>query len=142
GIDELEAYDRDGRFLADDFGGSEPWLARFVDYWSGPGTWAELDDEARAPWLRSARKIFEEVRETALDDVPHQAYVEALGALPLLLLAGSESTLAGRRCCEVLARHWHPGPVELQVFADVGHMAPVLAPGEVAARIAMHLPTD
>ena len=137
GLAELDAFNQDQRFLADDFGGSEAWVERFVDYWSGPGTYAELDEAQREAWLRSRQKMFEEVRETALDAVPHQAYVDALGHLPLLVMSGATSTLAGRRCCEILgqvmpnARH-----VELP---EVGHMAPVLAGREVAELIAAHI---
>jgi pimeloyl-ACP methyl ester carboxylesterase len=136
-IAELEDYDVDGRFLADDFGGSEAWVERFVDYWSGPGTFAEFSPSERDRWLRSRRKMFEEVRETALDDVPHTRYVEVLGHLPSLLLSGATSTLAGRRCCEVLAKVMpHGRHIELP---DVGHMAPVLASREVANLIAAHI---
>ena len=137
GLAELDSFNQDQRFLADDFGGSEAWVERFVDYWSGPGTFAELDPAQREAWLRSRQKMFEEVRETALDAVPHQAYVDALGHLPLLVMSGAASTLAGRRCCEILgqvmpnARH-----VELP---EVGHMAPVLAGREVAELIAAHI---
>lgn len=137
GLAELEAYDADERFLAADFGGSEAWVERFVDYWSGLGTFAELDDAQRSSWLRSRHKMFEEVRETALDSVPHQAYVDALGHLPLLTMSGAGSTIAGRRCSEILAEVMpHARHVEL---ADVGHMAPVLASREVAELIATHI---
>lgn len=137
GTAELAAYDRDERFLAKDFGGSEAWVERFVDYWSGSGTFAEFTPDERRRWLRSSQKMFEEVRETALDSVPHTAYAQALGHVPLLLMSGANSTLAGRRCCEVLAevmpraRH-----VEL---ANVGHMGPILAGREVAELIAAHV---
>ena len=137
GVAELDAYDHDGRFLADDFGGTPEWVERFVDYWSGPGSFAELDEDERASWLRSSRKMFEEVRETALDEVPHTAYAAALAAVPTLVLSGATSTVAGRRVSEALAatlpraRH-----VELD---EVGHMAPVLAAREVAQLIVDHL---
>jgi pimeloyl-ACP methyl ester carboxylesterase len=137
GLAELEAYDRDRSFLADEFGGSDAWVERFVDYWSGAGTFAEFDEEQRQEWLRSRHKMFEEVRETALDDVPHHAYVDALGQLPLLLMSGAHSTLAGRRCCEVLAEHM-PRARHLEL-PEVGHMAPVLAGREVAELIAAHI---
>jgi pimeloyl-ACP methyl ester carboxylesterase len=137
GLGELGDYDADGRFLADDFGGSEAWVERFVDYWSGAGTWAELDADERARWLRSSRKMFEEVRETALDDVPHTRYVEALGHLPTLVMSGALSTRAGRGCCRVLAEHMpRCRHVELE---DVGHMGPVLASREVAGLVCEHI---
>ncbi|MFV8754564.1 alpha/beta fold hydrolase [Nannocystaceae bacterium ST9] len=134
---ELIDQDSDQRFLDDHFGGSEAWIERFVDYWSGQGTWAEFSPEERAAWLRSGRKMFEEVRETALDEVPHQRYVERLGAIPMLVMSGAESTRAGRRCAAVLGevmpkcRH-----VEL---AEVGHMAPLLAAREVNGLILDHI---
>ncbi|KIG14875.1 Hydrolase, alpha/beta fold family protein [Enhygromyxa salina] len=137
GLAELGDYDADGRFLDDAFGGSEAWVERFIDYWSGPGSFAELDEDERRAWMRSSRKMFEEVRETALDDVPHTRYVDALGQLSTLVISGATSTRAGQRCCDVFAqvmprcRH-----VEL---ADVGHMGPVLAPREVAELIAGHI---
>jgi pimeloyl-ACP methyl ester carboxylesterase len=136
-IAELQDYDVDGRFLADDFGGSEAWVERFVDYWSGPGTFAEFPPSERDRWMRSRRKMFEEVRETALDDIPHMRYVEVLGHLPTLTLSGATSTRAGRRCAQVLAEVVpHGRHIELP---DVGHMAPVLASREVASLIAAHI---
>lgn len=134
---ELLDYDADGRFLDDEFGGTPAWVERFVDYWSGAGTWADLDEDEQARWLRSRRKMFEEVRETALDDVPHTRYVEALGARPTLVMSGAESTRAGRSCAEQLAAQLPGGRhVELD---EVGHMAPVLAGREVAALIVEHI---
>ena len=136
-IAELEDYDVDGRFLADDFGGSEAWVERFVDYWSGPGTFASFDSDERERWLRSRRKMFEEVRETALDDIAHTRYVDVLGDVPTLLLSGAKSTRAGRRCCAVLAAAL-PNARHIEL-PDVGHMAPVLASREVATLITEHI---
>lgn len=137
GIAELEAYDADQQFLADEFGGSEVWVERFVDYWSGAGSFTELDQDQRRAWLRASQKMFEEVRETALDSVPHQAYVDALGQVPLLLLSGAASTLAGRRCCELLAQVM-PNARHIEL-PEVGHMAPLLSSREVAKLIAHHI---
>ena len=134
---ELLDYDADGRFLEDGFGGSEAWVERFVDYWSGAGTWAQLDVDERARWLRSSQKMFEEVRETALDELPHTHYVEALGPLSTLVMSGELSTRAGRSCAQLLAEHMPLGRhVELE---EVGHMAPVLASREVAKLITEHI---
>ncbi len=132
-VAELEAYDADGRFLDPSFGASEAWIERFVEYWSGAGSWAELDADERGRWLRSSQKMFEEVSETARDEVPHGAYVDTLGHLPLLTLSGETSTLAGRGCARVLAEVW-PAGRHLEI-ADVGHMGPVLAAAEVSAAI-------
>lgn len=136
-IAELESYDDDRQFLADEFGGSEAWVERFVDYWSGPDSFAELDEAERRRWLRSSLKMFEEVRETALDSVPHTAYVQALGQVPTLVMSGADSTLAGRRSSRILAEHL-PNARHTEL-PDVGHMAPVLASREVARLIAEHI---
>ena len=82
-------------------GGTEAWVERFVDYWSGAGTWSELDADERARWLGSSQKMFEEVRETALDELPHTRYVEAFGQLSTLVMSGELSTRAGRSCAQL-----------------------------------------
>lgn len=136
-IQELLDYDVDGRFLDDDHGGSEAWIERFVDYWSGPGSFAEFSPSERAVWLRAGRKMFEEVRETSLDAVPHQRYLERLARIPMLTMSGADSTRAGRRCAAVLATMLpHCDHVELP---GVGHMAPLLAAAEVNALILAHV---
>lgn len=136
-IRELLDYDVDGRFLDDAFGGSEAWIERFVDYWSGAGSFAEFSPDERAAWLRAGRKMFEEVRETSLDEVPHQLYGARLSGIPMLTMSGAESTRAGRRCAAVLAAMLpHCRHVEL---AGVGHMGPLLAAAEVNALILAHI---
>jgi pimeloyl-ACP methyl ester carboxylesterase len=136
-LDELIAYDSDQRFLDDEFGGSEAWIERFIDYWSGQGTWSELSSDERTNWLRSGRKMFQEVRETALDEVSHLHYIDRIGEIPMLVMSGAQSTRAGRRCCAVLnevmpnCRH-----VELP---EVGHMGPLLATHEVNTLVIEHI---
>lgn len=136
-LHELIEYDDDSRFLDEQFGGSEAWIERFVDFWSGQGTWSEFSAEERAAWLRSGRKMFHEVRETALDEVPHHHYEARLGAIPMLLMSGAESKRVGRRCCAVLAECLpHCEHVELP---EVGHMGPLLAAREVNELVIRHI---
>ncbi len=136
-LSELIDYDSDQRFLDEGFGGCEAWIERFVDYWSGQSTWSEFSPEERAVWLRSGRKMFQEVRETALDQVPHHHYIERLAGVPMLVMSGAESTRAGRRCSGVLAEVMpNCRYVELP---EVGHMAPLLAAHEVNALILEHI---
>ncbi|EDM78941.1 predicted Hydrolase or acyltransferase (alpha/beta hydrolase superfamily) protein [Plesiocystis pacifica SIR-1] len=136
-LSELDQYNTDGRFLDPTFGVTEAWVERFLDYWSGPGTWAELGPEQRRPWLAARRKMFQEVRETALDALPLSRYLRTLAkaGLPLLTLAGSDSPRSGRDCSRILARAW---PRELARYVElegVGHMGPVMAPVEVSRLI-------
>lgn len=117
---ELEAANHDGLFLDDAYGGTEPWLERFVNYWNGPGAWENFAEPMRDAFRRSARKMFEEVRETTLDETPH-TQVETLD-MPTLLISGRESTVAGQAVVEELARRM-PNARREQV--DGGHMAPI-----------------
>ena len=135
GIQELEAYDHDGRFLDETFGGTDAWIERFVDYWSGEGTWVSMSEQARQGFTRSARKLFEEVKDTCFDTTDHRD-VAAL-TTPMLLLSGAESRLSARRVCAVLdacaaaAHH-----VELE---DGVHMSPLLSPLDVNDHLLAHI---
>lgn len=133
GLADIEGDDRDPRFIDDGFGGSEGWMEMFVDYWNGEGAWAAMHENQRRSFMRSARKIFEEVRETSLDDIPHTAY-EPL-EMPALFISGRQSTPAGRRTSAILGETL---PAGRHVEVDAGHMAPVMAPDDVNALILEH----
>jgi pimeloyl-ACP methyl ester carboxylesterase len=130
GLEELDAYDHDGLFLDDDFGGTREWVERFVDYWNGQGAFAEMSERERDMFCASGRKMFEEVRETSTDDVPHTHYQSL--RCRALFISGSQSTRAGRQTAEVRARELPQGR---HVEIDAGHMAPLTASDEVNALI-------
>ena len=134
GIEELQAYDHDGLFLDDNFGGSRAWVERFVDYWNGQGAFAELSEREQELFCASGRKMFEEVRETSNDQVPHTHY-EGI-ACPALFISGSQSTRAGRQTARVLAEVVPDGR---HVEIDAGHMAPLTASNEVNGLILEHI---
>lgn len=119
---ELEAANEDGLFLDDTYGGSEAWLERFVDYWNGPGAWKEMAEPIAAAFRRSARKIFEEVRETTLDETPHTDLARL--ELPTLLISGRESTIAGQAVCKTLSDCMPNARLE-QI--EAGHMGPIFS---------------
>ena len=130
GLAELTQYDLDGSFLDDAEGGSEAWMERFVDYWSGQGAWAEMSPGQREPFMRSGRKVFEEVRETCLDPFGHTDY-QSLD-IPMVFMSGSESTVAGRRVAQLLAEHL---PQARHVEIEGPHMAPLLNADAVIAEL-------
>lgn len=130
GLEELAAYNDDGLFLDDKFGGSREWVERFVDYWNGEGAFAQFPESEQAAFCASGRKMFEEVRETSNDDIPHTHYLGV--QCPALFLSGTESTLAGRRTAAVLADTFALGRL---VEVEAGHMAPLTASDEVNALI-------
>jgi len=134
GVAELADYDRDGTFLDERLGGSEAWVEKFVDYWSGAGAFRELAPTQRAAFMRSARKMFEEVKETSQDTTTHHVFASL--EVPTLLLSGEHSTRAGRGVCRVLARTM---PRVQHVEVDGGHMAPLLRADLVNGPILGHI---
>ena len=135
GMRELDEYDADGRFLDETFGGTEVWLERFVDYWSGEGMWASMPDEARVGFTRSARKVFEEVKDTCLDTITHQEVRET--EIPTLTMSGGRSRLSARRVCEVLAISCDN--VRHECLEDGIHMSPLISPAEVNEHLIAHI---
>jgi pimeloyl-ACP methyl ester carboxylesterase len=94
----------------DRFAGSEASIGRFINYWSvhaGASAWSSPDN------------------------------LERLGAIPMLVLSGADSTRAGRRCCEVLAEMM-PNCRHIEMPA-VGHMGPLLASEAVNALLLEHI---
>jgi pimeloyl-ACP methyl ester carboxylesterase len=115
----------------DFFGG----IARFVDYWSGPGAWAGIPAEKR-PGLASR------LGKVALDF--HAAFSEPASiqdfcalALPTLVVQGACSPLPTRRICELLAAVLPDA--HLTKIEGAGHMAPLTHRDSVNALIEAHL---
>lgn len=135
GLRELEDYDHDGRFLDETFGGSVAWLERFVDYWSGAGTWASMPPEAKEGFLRSRRKVFEEVKDTCADATRHEDFIPL--STPMLVMSGAESRLSARRVCAVLGEQC-PNVQHIEL-ADGIHMAPLVAPFDVNDPFMAHI---
>ena len=101
--------------------GRERWLRSFVDYWSGPGAWAALREDARAEFRRVAWVVYRAVVALVSDTTPASAY-RALGA-PVLLMTGEQSTLAAhaviRRLREALS------DAHVVTIPGAGHMGPL-----------------
>lgn len=135
GIQELEDYDHDGQFLDESFGGSEAWIERFVDYWSGEGVWGSMSKDARGGFTRSARKLFEEVKDTWFDRTSHLD-VAAL-TTPILVLSGAQSRLSARRVCAVIAAS-NPAAQHVELEDGV-HMSPLLSPLDVNDHFLAHI---
>jgi pimeloyl-ACP methyl ester carboxylesterase len=133
-IRDLEREDDDGRFLDDAFGGTEPWMERFIDWWQGPGTWRSLPDPSRAAMLSVGRKVFQEVRSLTADRTPREAY--AALDVPTLVMTASQSPLAARRVCAILAEAMRG---KLVTIGDAGHMAPLTHAHVVGEHIAEHV---
>ncbi len=117
------------------YGGSEPWLEAFVDYWNGPGTWKAMPPPSRGAFLAVGRKVFLEVDSLQRDRTPAAAYAKL--DVPSLLLVGEHSPVAAKRVADLLVATLPRGV--LSPVSGAGHMGPISHAGEVNARIARHL---
>ena len=110
-------------------------MARFVDFWSGEGTWARTREETRAALARRTAKVVQDFRATRDEWSPLAAY-RRIGA-PTLILCGETSHLSTQaiagRLAAVLPR------ARLDRVQGAGHMMPFTHPGTVNAAVAAHL---
>jgi len=125
------AADAKAALAAGDYHGG---FGRFVDYWSGPGSWAAMAPEQRerfAPQLIKVVLDFDALlgERAGLEDVRNIA-------LPALLVQGG-STKAPSRC--ICRRLRDALPAALRIVPGAGHMAPITHRDEVNHAIAAHL---
>jgi pimeloyl-ACP methyl ester carboxylesterase len=108
---------------------------RFVDYWNGPGAWAELAVPQQAAILRRIGKVRLDF-DALLSDATTLEDLAAL-PMPLLCLYGSRSPLASRSIARLLGdRLPHARVVRME---GLGHMGPVGDPQSVNDRLLIHL---
>ncbi|MCK4867091.1 MAG: alpha/beta hydrolase, partial [Alphaproteobacteria bacterium] len=110
-------------------------MARFIDYWSGPGAWNDLRDDVRD-------RLAEQIGTVAIDfavlfsetsPIADFARIEA----PVLILQGSHSPAPSRRLCEMLNATL-PN-CQLRTIEGASHMSPLTHAAEVNAHIRDHL---
>jgi pimeloyl-ACP methyl ester carboxylesterase len=124
----------DPRFLMDEAtGGDATWLARFVDYWNEPGTWASMTDKAKFMAQMVGWKMFQEVRAVSTEAKAFEQYALQV---PLTLVHGEKTTAPAadmvRRLAQVNA-HAH-----VEVLSGAGHMGVLHAPEAVRATLREH----
>jgi pimeloyl-ACP methyl ester carboxylesterase len=101
--------------------------ARFVDYWSGDGAWAALDERRRGALAQRMPKVHAEFEALFADRVPAAAYRRL--TMPVRLLGGSRSPLPARQVLDRLEANL-PN-VTRATLAGLGHMGPVEAPERI-----------
>ena len=108
---------------------------RFIDYWSGTGTWARTPEQRRPPLVASVRNV----RRWG-----HALFTEptALSAfrsldVPVLCMVGKRSTPSAHAVARLLASALPR--VEIVEFENLGHMGPVTHPDVVIEAIARFL---
>lgn len=125
----------DNRWFLDDEerGGSEEWLATFIDYWNQPGSFQRMPASMQAYSRLVSWKMFQEVRACFYEASSFDGY-----QLPAhtTLARGERSPKASRAMVQALAqRHPHVTVAEL---ARTGHMAPLTHPAILAEAMAAH----
>jgi pimeloyl-ACP methyl ester carboxylesterase len=115
-----------------DYGGG---FGRFVDYWSGPGSWADMPPEKRAAFAPQLAKVVLDFH--ALLSEPAEIEDVCDIAAPTLLIQGGCTTLPSRCVCARL-RVALPD-ASFRVVQGAGHMAPLTHREMVNALIAEHL---
>jgi pimeloyl-ACP methyl ester carboxylesterase len=110
---------------------------RFVDYWTGHGSWAAIP-EARRPALAEAMRAVKHQWHALFHELtPLEAFAEI--DVPTLLLAGTASKAPSLAVARLLAKALPRARVEH--VQDVGHMAPVTHPERINPLIERFLET-
>lgn len=115
-----------------DYGGG---CARFVDYWSGPGSWAAMPAEKRAAFAPQLAKVALDFHALLAEPTELEDLCDI--ALPSLLVQGERTTLPSRRICAHLRTALPKGT--FRVVQGAGHMVPITHRDEVNALIASYI---
>ena len=136
--DSAQAFLTASNLLDPQFGGSEGWMQRFVDYWSGPGAWAQMPPPHQADFLQRGAKIAAEVRDLCLDRTPAAAYMDL--DQPVTITVGQHTPVEERGVCDILAAQLRHAS---RIVLPGGHMAPVshAAPFIAAVQAALLAPS-
>jgi pimeloyl-ACP methyl ester carboxylesterase len=110
-------------------------FGRFVDYWSGPGSWAEMPSDKRAMFAPQLAKVALDFH--ALLNEPAELEDVCDIEVPTLLVQGGGTKLPSRCVCKRL-RAALP-EAEFRLVPGAGHMLPVTHRDEVNRLIAAHL---
>jgi pimeloyl-ACP methyl ester carboxylesterase len=114
-------------------GGSfEAAARRFVDYWSGAGSWARLAPEDQATIARRMPVTDAHFASLIHDPVRLRDYASVRA--PVLYLAGRQTCASARRMGELL-RYALPD-VDAAKLDEMGHLGPITHAESVAQRIA------
>lgn len=110
-------------------------LERFVDYWSGHGTWRAMSPEAQDTLCRRIGAIALNFASTTGEKTPLEAAARL--KVPTLLLHGSRTRPIARRIIERLM--WTLPNATLREIVGAGHMLPLTHPTPVAHAIGDHV---
>lgn len=119
-----------GAALAD--GDLDASAGRFIDFWSGPGTWFGMRDSRRADVRGRIQKVLADFDALLADATTHSDLARL--DIPTLCLSGAESPAATRRVADILA--WNLPRASSLRIEGAGHMGPLTHAQEVNGRVA------
>lgn len=110
-------------------------MARFIDYWSGPGAWSVLQDDIQDRLARQANRVATDFAVLFSETTGLEDY----GAIqaPVQILQGSLSPAPSRRLCAMLESALPNS--RLRIVEGAGHMSPMTHAAEVNGHILEHL---
>lgn len=100
---------------------------RFINYWSGDKAWSKLRFSQRS-WIASKTPKVAAEFNAVVDAANGIADVRDL-AMPVRILCGTQTTLAAKRCCKLMAAEIED--VRLLQLVNLQHMAPLTQPHSV-----------
>ena len=109
-------------------------MARFVDFWNGPGAWDSLSHARKRELCGALGTVALNFWTTMTESTRRQALCDL--HLPTLIVEGERSQPATRRICELL-RATIPA-TRTAIIPGAGHMAPLSHPATVNAVVARH----
>ena len=130
-VTEVADAIRDAVLSGDYWGG----MARFVDYWNGPGTWDKTRFETQVALSQRVGKVALDFSATIKEPTPLAAY-RAL-RMPTLVLSGETSPGATHVIAECLAATLPRA--SLRMVQGAGHMSPLTHRDAVNDEITRHL---
>ena len=104
---------------------------RFVDYWSGEGTWAQMDARRREGVIATMPKVAAEFDAAFNDRTPLNALWSL--SMPLCFMGGDASPASVQ--CIVRLMGECAGHARREQLRGLGHMAPVTHAEQVARRL-------
>ena len=100
---------------------------RFIDYWSGAGSWERVPEQRKPALAASITKVRRWGHALFGEATPLAAFASL--DVPVLVLTGGRSTAAARGVVRLLLRTLPRA--ERVEFAELGHMGPVTDPDRV-----------
>jgi len=110
-------------------------MARFTDYWNGPGSWSRLTERQRIAIAAAAPKVALDFWATITEPTTLHDLTDL--AVPTLLVAGCRSPAPARRIVDLIETALPRAT--LKVLPDAGHMLPLTHGDAVSTLLMNHL---